>query len=233
MDPVGDDLDLVAPVVRPKPPRRAVWLVGIAIGVLVVANNVGNIFTTTLAEDHPAVLLALNSSNRSLALTTNQLDWWSYYGLGMMRLLVADPLFFLLGTWYGDAGLRWVERRLPSQAETVRILERGFEKASYVLVAFAPNNPICLLAGASGMRLRWFLVCNVAGTVARLALIAWVGDVFSDAIEDVLGFFADYRIPLLIASAVIFGGFFAYDLIKGGGDINVVKQLEEESERDG
>ena len=151
----------------PATPRAAtrwnVALVGTLIGILVIANNVGNLFMTTLARDHPAVLLTLNSSNRMLGLTTNQLDPWSYYGIGSLRLLVADPLFFLLGRWYGDAAIRWVERKWASQGEVLRMFE-GFQKAAYAPVFVAPNNVVCLLAGAGSMPIAGFLAANLAGT---------------------------------------------------------------------
>ena len=94
---------------------------------------------TTLARDHPAVLLTLNSSNRMLGLTTNQLDPWSYYGIGSLRLLVADPLFFLLGRWYGDAAIRWVERKWASQGEVLRMFERGSRRRPTRLSSWPPT----------------------------------------------------------------------------------------------
>jgi membrane protein DedA with SNARE-associated domain len=217
----------VAAESRRRPPRRAVAVVGVLIGILVVANNLGSLFTTTLAEDRPALLLALNSSNRSLALTTNQLDAWSYYLLGSLRLLVADPLFFLLGMWYGDAAIRWVERKWASQGEILRLFETWFQKAAYVVVFLAPNNPVCLLAGASGMPLAGFIAANLAGTFARLFVIRWAGDVFSDAIDAVLGFFSDYRLPLFIVSAVLVVGSFLLDRRKGA-ELDVVNELDSE-----
>ena len=30
---------------------------------------------------------------------------WTFYGVGLARLLISDPLFFLLGNWYGDAAV--------------------------------------------------------------------------------------------------------------------------------
>lgn len=213
---------------RPRPPRHKVAVVGVLIGILVVANNVGSIFTTTLADQHPAWLLALNSSNRSLGLTTNQLDAVSYYALGSLRLLVADPLFFLLGLWYGDAAIRWLERKWASQGELARQFERWFDKAAYPIVFLAPNNVVCLLAGASGMPLAGFVAANLTGTFARLYLIRMIGKAFESPIERILDFFAEYRIPLLIASIVLVGGSFLLDRRRGGSELDVVEQLDEE-----
>ena len=57
----------------------------------------------TLVDTHPAWLIALNARNRNLILVSNYLDPWTFYGIGIVRLLISDPLFFLLGYWYGDA----------------------------------------------------------------------------------------------------------------------------------
>lgn len=190
---------------RPKPSRAAVTLVGVLIAVLVVANNLGSVFATTLARDHPAWLIGLNSTNRMLGLTTNQLDPWSYYGIGSARLLVADPLFFLLGRWYGDAAIRWVERKWASQGRVLRLFERGFQRAAYAFVFVAPNNVVCLLAGAGEMSIGGFVAANLTGTAARLYLIRWLGRALASPLEWLLDLFARYRWPFLAASVVAVG----------------------------
>jgi membrane protein DedA with SNARE-associated domain len=212
---------------RAKPPRRNVALVGTLIGILVIANNVGNLFMTTLARDHPAVLLTLNSSNRMLGLTTNQLDPWSYYGIGSLRLLVADPLFFLLGRWYGDAAIRWVERKWASQGEVLRMFERGFQKAAYAFVFVAPNNVVCLLAGAGSMPIAGFLAANLAGTATRLFLIRRAGEALSSPLDAVLDVFERYRWPLLAISFVVVAASFLSDRRRGAHELHAVEELED------
>ncbi len=227
-DPDDDSRPEASATGRRRPPRRYVVLVGTLVGALVIANNVGNIFITTLAEDHPAWLLALNSSNRTLGLTTNQLDPVSYFLLGTLRLLVSDPLFFLLGAWYGDAAIRWVERKWASQGEMLRLFERGFDKAAYPVVFLAPNNVVCLLAGASQMPIAAFVSVNLAGTLTRLYLIRVLGQAFSAPIDYVLDLFAEYRVPLLILSAVAVIGSMAMDRKRGRGELEAIRELEEE-----
>ena len=112
---------------------------------------------------HPAWLIALNARNRNLALVTNHLDPWTYYGIGIVRLLLSDPLFFLLGYWYGDAAVAWMERRTKTWGQMLRQIEGWFGKAAYPLVFFAPNNPICLFAGAAGMPIKAFFAVNIGG----------------------------------------------------------------------
>jgi uncharacterized membrane protein YdjX (TVP38/TMEM64 family) len=69
-----------------------------------------------------------------------------------------------------------MERRTNTWGEMLRQLERWFGKAAYPLVFIAPNNAICLFAGAAGMPLRAFFAVNLAGTVARLWLIRRFGE---------------------------------------------------------
>ena len=90
---------------------------------------------------------------------------------------------------------------------SVRALERWFRRAAYPVVAVAPNNIICVLAGASGMSVRGFLIANFGGTAVRMVLIWWVGEVFSEPLLDVVDFVARYRwyftavtVALVIAS---------------------------------
>ena len=135
----------------------------------------------------------MNARNRNLILVTNQLDAFSYYTVGTLRLLLSDPLFFLIGYWYGDAALDWMERRTKSYGQMLRQWEGWFGNAAYPLVFLAPNNFICLFAGAAGMSVAGFFATNIAGTVVRLYLIRRLGEAFEAPIDDVLGFIA--RVP--------------------------------------
>src|SRR5262245_8662835 len=99
---------------RTRPGRGTLALLTVPIVALIVPTNIGNALAPELVDKHPLLLIALNSQNRNLLLVTNQLDAWSYYLMGTARLLVADPLFFLVGYWYGDVALDWMERRTAS-----------------------------------------------------------------------------------------------------------------------
>lgn len=199
---MGASLPTVNETERPAGPpnRKRLGLVIAPIVGLIIAGYTGDALTTTLADEHPLLLILLNARSRILVLTTNQLDAVSYYVGAGLRLLASDPLFYLLGVWYGDAMIVWVEKRSKTFGEQIRLYERGFAKAAYPLVFIMPNPYICLFAGASGMKVRSFLTLNIAGTVARLYLIRRLGEAFNEPIQSVLRFFGQYRVPLLIFS---------------------------------
>src|SRR3546814_10530958 len=89
----------------------------VPIVAMIIASNVGDALTTTLATSHPLALVALNSRNRILVLVSGELDALSYYTVATLRLMLSDPLFFLLGYWYGDQAVSWMERRTRTFGE--------------------------------------------------------------------------------------------------------------------
>ncbi len=221
-----------APAPEFRPNRTKVALVAVPIVALVIMSNVGVGLTTSWAEDHPLALVLLTASNRVLVLTTNNLDATSYYLAGTTRLLLSDPLFFLLGMWYGDRAIQWVERKSKTYGELLRNVEGAFGKAAYALVVIAPNNYICLIAGAAGMNVGVFLALNVGGTLVRLYLIRITGAAFESPIQSVLDFFEQYRIPLLVASIALVAFTVLNDRRKGKGDIGTLRELDADLDDD-
>lgn len=212
------------------PGRFTLALVTVPLVALTVAAYIGDALAPTLVDQHPLLLIALNARNRNLALTTNLLDPLPFYLVGSVRLLLSDPLFYLLGWYYGDAAVRWAERNTRTFGELLRVVEKYFSKLSVPLVFLAPNNFICLFAGATGMRPLVFLVANVTGTFFRLWVIRTLGNVFSEPIDWILGFIADYRIPLLVLSVVVVLLTVASEYRRGAGELEGLTHLGQELE---
>ena len=210
-----------------RPSRSRVALVVVPIIGLIVAAYVGDALTTTLARDHPLLLVLLNARSRILVLTTNQLDAVSYYTAAGLRLLASDPLFYLLGRWYGDAMIVWVEKRSKTFGEQIRLYEMAFAKAAYPLVFIMPNPYICVFAGASGMRIGSFFTLNIVGTIARLYLIRRLGEAFDEPIKGVLGFFGRYRLPLFVLSVALMVFIIWKDRREGKDEISSMLDLAE------
>lgn len=213
-----------------RPSRRLVASVAIPLVVLVIASYIGDAAAPTLVDTHPALLIALNARNRNLVLATNSLDAWSYYGIGTVRLLISDPAFFLLGYWYGDAAVRWMERRTKTWGEMLRQLEQWFGKAAYPLIFVAPNNAICLFSGAAGMPLKAFFAVNVAGTLTRLYLIRRFGEAFESPIDDVVGWIGANRGPLLVVTVAFVVVSIGLEAKRGETEVTSLARLDEELE---
>jgi membrane protein DedA with SNARE-associated domain len=224
----GDDPTLDASPRRRSPSRRAVAAVTLPLVAMVVMGYIGDALAPSLVDTHPAWLIALNARNRNLILVTNYLDAWTFYSIGIVRLLLSDPLFFILGYWYGDAAVAWMERRTRTWGQLARQAEGWFSKAAYPIVFIAPNNFICLFAGAAGMPIRAFFAVNVAGTVFRLWLIRRFGEAFESPIDDLVGWIGEYRIPLLILSVVLVVISISLEAKRGETEVTALTRLEDE-----
>ena len=225
---MADDVSPTDAPVRARPSRRALTLVGLPLAAMVIAGYVGDAFAPTLVDTHPAWLIALNARNRNLVLVTNYVDVWTFYGIGIVRLMLSDPLFFLLGYWYGDAAVSWMERRTKTWGQMLRQIEEWFGKAAYPLIFFAPNNFICLFAGAAGMPVRIFLAVNFAGTVFRLWLVRRFGEAFEGPLDDVVGWIGDNRLILLPISIALVILSIALEAKRGETEVAALTRLDEE-----
>jgi membrane protein DedA with SNARE-associated domain len=210
------------------PPSRLARNIVIGmVGVLFLAANLANTVLVSFVDRYPALLIAFNSSNRNLVLASGELNAWTFYLVGFLRLLVSDPLFFLLGRWYGDAGIRWMERRSPMYGRMLRKAEGWFKKASYPVIAIAPNNYFCLFAGASGMPVAGFLVANMLGTAVRLFVLRSFGNLFDGPLEAVRDFIADNRLLVFAVGMVAFIASIWADR-RSGGEVDGVLELDRE-----
>ncbi|MGI8574555.1 MAG: DedA family protein [Egibacteraceae bacterium] len=148
--------------------KRLTW-VAAPLVLLSLMGIAAAAFTPVLIREHPLLLLVLESRNRYLLLASPRTGWVAFTVVGVLRRLASDPFFYLLGRWYGDRALRWLEEQSGSTG-TVRWVQRWFAKVADLAVLLFPGALVCVLAGTAGMRWRRFLALNVAGSV--LAVVA-------------------------------------------------------------
>ncbi len=217
---------------RPAHSRRSLYLVLAPIVVLTALSYVGDALSPTLVNSHPVWLLLLNARKRYLVLASTHIDPVTFFVLGVGRQLLSDPLYFFIGRRYGDAGVRWLERKLGDGAASVSIFEGWFKKAAYPMVAIAPNPIICVLAGASKMKTGVFFALNLTGTIVTIILLRIFGDVFSSPLDGVLGFLRHYQWPLTALSVVLVFVQIVMARRSGTSELESVSTIERELEQE-
>lgn len=217
---------------RPRPSRKRLYLILAPIVALTALAYVGDILAAGLVERHPLWLIMLNTRKRYLALVVPHTDPFSFYAVGTFRQVMSDPLFYLLGRWYGDAGVRWLERKLGESGSMVRWMEKGYAKAAWPMVAIFPNAMICMLAGASGMSPMLFLVLNVGGTLASMVVLRTFGNIFEEPLKDFTGFIDQYRWWLIGVSAVLVVLSIVMQRKEGTSELESPADLADELERE-
>jgi membrane protein DedA with SNARE-associated domain len=172
------------------------------IVILSVLGTVADVIGPGLINERPLLQMFLNPRNRYLLLASPQVDAVTFLVVGFTRLVLTDPLFYLLGAQYGDGALRWAERKMGDTG-FIAGLERFFGRFGSAIVLVAPSGYMCLLAGAAGMSVRRFVALNVTGTLGRLLLFRFLGEAFKDELFAVLGFIQRYQWWLIGLSLVV------------------------------
>ena len=210
--------------------RRRLTILLIPIVAFSVSGTVVGIFAPALINDHPLVVIFFQPINRYLILASTRVELWEFFGVAFFRLVLTDPLYFMLGRWFGDGALDWIEEKTGNSG-TIPFIKKWFAKAGPAVVFIAPNAYVCLMAGAAGMRVRTFIALNVVGTILRLILIKAFGDVLEPVLDPVLDFIKRYQWQLVALSIVIFVVQQAANKKKGKkGELQSVGSLEREIE---
>jgi membrane protein DedA with SNARE-associated domain len=223
-----------APALPPDHRTHPRWLLPTltaGIVVLIVASNVGNAVWASWVEDRPLGLLALNSSNKYLLVTSISLDLVPMLVVATIRLLAPDPIFFAMGWLYGDRALHWARRTFPGGSQLLDHVDqdpRLVHKVLNVLVLVAPNNLVCLVAGVVRFPIKRFIALNVVGTIGRILLMRWIGLFFEDQSEDVLDWVDRYQTWLLWGSSAAVAGFVVWQVLADRGLIGGLEELEDE-----
>jgi membrane protein DedA with SNARE-associated domain len=215
------------------PNRLLLGLVLCTLVVLTAGNYISTAILFTLIKHHPAWLIGLNPTTRNLILVSNEMSAVSYFVLAVVRRMFPHPLWFLIGRWYGNAGIKWVEKRSPDIGAMVSTLERYFPRFGWLICIIYPHPLVCTMAGASAMSFLAFTVYTLLGVIGFVWLSRVFGDFLHPVTNSIANFGSHYWIPLTVLSVlVVIIGFFAGE--KGGrSKIESIGQIEAELNADG
>ncbi|MFN2504627.1 MAG: DedA family protein [Acidimicrobiales bacterium] len=186
---------------HPRLPRSKLILLVAPIAVLAVVGTITNALTPALAAKHPLLLILLEARNRNLVLA-REVDFVPFLLVATFRRTLTDPLYYLLGRYYGDNAIRWLEVK-AGMGSYARMMERIFSKASYPAVFFFPGAVVCALAGVIGMRFAVFFALNLSGTIFAVVVLKAFGEVVASPVEALIGFFDRNLVTTTIVSAVL------------------------------
>jgi membrane protein DedA with SNARE-associated domain len=216
-------------VEKGAPPSRPKLILLISgITVVVVAGTIATIFTPALAAEHPLLLITLDARNRFLVLA-RRVDLVPFLVVGTLRRLTSDPLYWLLGYWYGDRAIRWLEKK-GGGGELVVWTERLFAKAAYPMVFLLPGAVVCALAGATGMPFFSFLAVNVAGTICAVIAVRLSSGLVSAPVDRLVDFFRDHLVPVTVGWAVLMVLAIVLNRVVSGGERASLAELEDGKE---
>ena len=199
-----------------REPRRIPlpWLLA-PYAVMVALGYLGDIVGPSLINSSPLLQIFINPRNRWLLLASPQVDAIPFFIVGFVRLILTDPIAYVLGWQYGDRAIAWVETKMGDEGGFIRKVERWFGKVAPLVILVAPSFNWCVLAGASRMKPRLFIALNVTGTIGRLILFRIAGEAFREQLEDILELVQRYQWWLVAASFLVV----ALQVFRKGGDV--------------
>lgn len=186
---------------RPKPSRRTLILLVTPIALIVAMGFVASAFTPVLATKHPLLLIALDARNRFLVLARN-VDLAPFVIVAVLRRSFSDPLFYLLGRFYGDNALRWLQKK-GGAGDLVPFTEKLFKRAGYPMVFAFPGAIVCALAGQTGMSPVGFMATNLAGTLTAVFAVRRFSSTIASPVEGLLGFFSRHIVATTAVSITL------------------------------
>lgn len=213
-----------------REPRRIPlpWLLA-PYAVMVVLGYIGDIVGPSLINSSPLLQIFINPRNRWLLLASPQVDAIPFFVVGFIRLILTDPIAYILGWQYGDRAIAWVESKMGDESGWIRKVERWFGKVAPLVILIAPSFNWCVLAGASRMKPRLFIALNVTGTIGRLVLFRIAGEAFREQLEDILELVQRYQWWLVGLSFLIV----AFQMFRRGEVIETPEEMAAEIEAEG
>jgi hypothetical protein len=217
------------PAERPKPVvgRRQLALLAVPMTIFAITANVGNALAPTLIVDRPVLLLVLAPRLRWLLLASPRLDAIWFYLIPLARTGAILTTYYLLGRWYGDWAVRWLEERARNSARPLLWMERNFHRARWPVAFAFPGNLVALLAGADRIAMPLYLLVALSSMTLRLVLVRYLATVFEGPLLTVLDWVGRNQLWLTLASM---GAVFAWVLWSNRHGFTPIESVEEMAE---
>ncbi len=162
-------------------PKRPSWtwvLIAGVVGLYILGFATTALTSKLLQQGDFLPLIALSPRYRNYIVGAPRIDLVPYLVVGVLRLLVSDPLYFLVGRYFGDGAIRWFERLMGGPnggGKLVTTTERWFHskdgKVAIVLSAFFAGPLVCILAGSAKMNPKRFFALDAVGTVVIVLVL--------------------------------------------------------------
>jgi membrane protein DedA with SNARE-associated domain len=186
---------------EPQATRYPTWLGGVLIGCVAALWILGFITggaAPELLKNHPLTLMALSPRYRWMVIASPKISLVPFMGVGVIRLLASDPIYFMLGWVYGDKALEFFEDAMGKPA--MESTQRFFVRAGTVMALFFAGPIICVLAGAARLNPKRFFTLDLIGTVAVVAVLRMFSKQIEGPINSFLHFNAKYSRWLLVVT---------------------------------
>ena len=181
--------------------------------LLFVYNLVMTPLAPSLLGPHPVLLSWIRGSSSAMiaagaAARTGQAPLWAVCVAPIAILLVADPFLYWAGRRYGRRLIEYLAEQDPRWRKRMARSERWFQRwgawtiAFGYYIPFVPATLFYLAAGESRMRIRIFVIADLAGTLTWIGIHVGAGYAAGKPAADVAQTISRYGLWVAIAIIV-------------------------------
>ncbi len=166
--------------------ERRLVAVTAALATLYGLGLLGAALLPILLRDYPLLLITLQSTSGVLLLVSAQIDLIPFLTVATLRRFISHFLFYLLGRWYGERAIRWMEGRNGRAHGLVQAMDRLFAHIGRPIVLVFPSTVAGVLAGSARMP-RWqFIALDLAGTLCSVLVVRFAATAVSGPMATVV-----------------------------------------------
>lgn len=188
----------------PRADRRLTLLLGLAAGFYLLG-FLGLALLPILTRDGPLLLILINPTSSVLFLVSARVELVPFVVVATLRRFVAHIVFFLLGRWYAERAIAWIEERSGGSLPMVRVVERSFARVGWLLIAVWPGPIPSVLAGAGRWHPALFFALDLAAVAAAVLIARLAAEAAASPLDVVLRFIdqnAEWLTVILVIAVI-------------------------------
>ena len=171
------------------------------MALLTVVGTITGGAAPELLEKHPLLLVLGAPRYRWIVLVAPKVNALVLIIVAWLRLLLSDPVYFLIGWYYGDKAMIFFESLLGKQA--MDSTRRFFQRATWILSAFAAGPVICAIAGLARVKPKRFFTLDIIGTLIISILLRLFAEALREPLQTLIDFNKKYSRWLLIITVSV------------------------------
>jgi len=191
------------------------------IVVLMLWQFVMTFIAPSLLGPHPVLLTAIRGSSSAMlaagaAARTGSASLWVVCVAPILILLAADPFLYWAGRRYGRRVVEFLAAQDPRWKRRMARSERWFQRwgawsiAFGYYIPFVPATLFYLAAGESRMRIRTFVVADLAGTLTWIGIHVGAGYAAGKRATDIAQTISRYGLWVAVGLIVAVVGWSVY-----------------------
>ena len=155
-----------------------------------------------------------------------------FFLIPLVRAGFVLGVYFLLGRWYGDRALRWLEARAGNAMRPLLWIERKFHRGRAVVTFLFPGTIAAMLAGADGMAAPVFFGVALVSIALRVWAVRALANAFRGTLLDVLDWVGNNQLWLTALSIATVIGWVTWSNRHGVASSETVDDIIEDFEPD-